>query len=84
VSVRHSDHRDRNPADGINQVNNMPLFEVEDAALVALQNWLTQGTQPPHSPRISTTLFFFVYDVVQRDQYGNAQAASGCRISGAD
>ena len=58
--------------DGINQVNNMPLFEVEDAALVALQKWLSQGIQPPHSPRISTTTFFFVFDVVQRDQYGNA------------
>jgi hypothetical protein len=60
------------PLDGINQVNNMPLFEVEDAALVALHKWLAQGIQPPHSPRISTTLFFFVFDVVQRDQYGNA------------
>jgi len=58
--------------DGINQVNNMPLFEVEDAALVALQKWLSEGIQPPHSPRISTTTFFFVFDVVQRDQYGNA------------
>jgi hypothetical protein len=60
------------PLDGINQVNNMPLFEVEDAALVALHKWLTQGAQPPHSPRISTMLFFFVFDVVQRDSYGNA------------
>ncbi|MFI5315974.1 MAG: alpha/beta hydrolase domain-containing protein [Myxococcota bacterium] len=60
------------PLDGINQVNNMPLFEAEDAALVALHKWLSQGISPPHSPRISTTLFFFVYDVVQRDQYGNA------------
>ena len=60
------------PLDGINQVNNMPLFEVEDAALVALHNWLSRGIQPPHSPRISTFSLFFVYDVVQRDQYGNA------------
>ncbi|HTO05474.1 MAG TPA: alpha/beta hydrolase domain-containing protein [Myxococcota bacterium] len=60
------------PLDGINQVNNMPLFEVEDAALVALHNWLSLGVPPPHSPRISTTTFFFVFDVVQRDQLGNA------------
>ena len=58
--------------DGINQVNNMPLFEAEDAALVALHNWLKLGTQPPHSPRITTTKFFFVFDVVQRDALGNA------------
>ena len=58
--------------DGVNQVNNMPLWEVEDAALVALQSWLTQDIQPPHSPRISTALFFFVFDVVLRDQFGNA------------
>jgi hypothetical protein len=58
--------------DGVNQANNMPLWEVEDAALVALQRWLSQGVQPPHSPRISTALFLFVYDVVLRDQFGNA------------
>ena len=58
--------------DGVNQTNNMPLWEVEDAALVALDRWLSQGAQPPHSPLISTTTFFFVFDVVQRDQYGNA------------
>jgi Alpha/beta hydrolase domain len=60
------------PLDGINQVNNMPLFEVEDAALVALHRWLTRGVQPPHSPQISTAKFFFVFDVVRRDRYGNA------------
>lgn len=60
------------PLDGINQVNNMPLFEVEDAALVALHNWLALGVQPPHSPRISTIPFLFVFDIVLRDQFGNA------------
>ncbi len=59
------------PLDGINQVNNMPLFEVEDAALAALQNWVASGVQPPHSPQISTTPLFGVL-VVNRDRYGNA------------
>lgn len=59
------------PLDGINQVNNMPLFEVEDAALSALQNWVANGVQPPHSPQISTTNLFGVL-VVNRDRYGNA------------
>lgn len=58
--------------DGINQVNNMPLWEVEDAALVALHKWLTQGVQPAHSPKISTTRWFFAFDVVSHDRYGNA------------
>jgi hypothetical protein len=59
--------------DGINQVNNMPLFEVEDAAVAALQKWVTTGVQPPHSPTISTTpLLFGLYHTVNLDQYGNA------------
>jgi hypothetical protein len=61
------------PLDGINQVNNMPLFEVEDAALVALQKWVTEGIPPPHAPPLSTTpLFFGLYDLVNLDQHGNA------------
>jgi hypothetical protein len=59
--------------DGINQVDNMSLFEAEDAALVALQKWITDGTQPPHAPAISTTpVLFGLYDLVNLDQYGNA------------
>ena len=59
--------------DGINQVNNMPLFEAEDAAMAALQKWVTAGVQPPHSPPISTTSQLFgLYDTVNLDQYGNA------------
>jgi Alpha/beta hydrolase domain len=59
--------------DGHNQVNNMPLFEVEDAALVALQNWLTKGVQPPHSPQISAIpVFFGLYYLVNKNQYGIA------------
>jgi hypothetical protein len=59
--------------DGINQVNNMPLFEAEDAALAALQKWVTVGVQPPHSAPISTTSQFFgLYDTVNLDHNGNA------------
>jgi len=57
--------------DGINQVNNMPLFEVEDAALVDLQNWLVGGVPAPHGQPISTTpVFFGLYDFVNTDRYG--------------
>jgi hypothetical protein len=60
--------------DGINQVNNMPLFEAEDAAMAALQTWVTTGVQPAHSPQISTTSQLFgLYDTVNLDQYGNAR-----------
>ncbi len=58
--------------DGINQTNNMPLFEVEDAALVALNNWITNGTPPPHSPQIATTSLFGLFDIPQTNQYGIA------------
>jgi hypothetical protein len=59
------------PLDGINQVNNMPLFEVEDAAMAALQKWVVNGVQPPHAPPISTIpAFFGLYDLVNTDQYG--------------
>jgi hypothetical protein len=56
--------------DGVNQTNNMPLFEVEDAALSSLQNWIVNGVQPPHSPQISTTSLFGLYDLVNSNQYG--------------
>lgn len=60
------------PLDGINETNNMPLYEVEHAALVALQKWLTNGTQPAHSPQISTIpLFFGAFHLVNHDQLGN-------------
>jgi hypothetical protein len=59
--------------DGVNQTNNMPLYEVEDAALVALQNWVVAGTQPTHGTQISTTpTLFGLYDTVNVDQYGNS------------
>jgi hypothetical protein len=59
------------PLDGINQVNNMPLFEAEDAALNDLENWIVNGVPAPHSPAISTTsLLFGLYDTPNTDQYG--------------
>jgi hypothetical protein len=58
--------------DGINQVNNMPLFEVEDAALAGLQRWLTAGTAPSHGQAISTTSVFGLFDLPNLDSNGNA------------
>lgn len=59
------------PLDGHNQPDNMPLFEVEDAALAALQNWVTTGTQPAHGSPISTfPLYFGAYDLVNKNRYG--------------
>ncbi len=61
--------------DGINQVNNMPLFEAEDAALNDLDNWVVNGVPAPHAPSpISTTsLLFGLYDLPNTDQYGIGQ-----------
>jgi len=60
------------PINGLNYVDTMPLFEVERGALAALQTWMTTGTQPAHSPQISTTSQLFgLYDSVNNDQYGN-------------
>jgi hypothetical protein len=57
--------------DGHNQTDNMPLFEVEDAAMAALQNWVLDGVQPAHSPQISTIpVFFGLYYLVNKNQYG--------------
>ena len=62
------------PLDGVNQTDNMPLFEVEDAALAAEQNWITKGVAPAKSPQISTfPLFFGLYDLVNKNQYGIGQ-----------
>jgi hypothetical protein len=59
------------PLDGHNQPDNMPLFEVEDAALAALENWITNGVQPPHGTQISTIpVFFGLYYLVNKNQYG--------------
>jgi Alpha/beta hydrolase domain len=60
--------------DGHNQTDNMPLFEVEDAALAALQKWITSGTQPAHSPQISALPGLFdLYYLVSKNKYGIAE-----------
>ena len=57
--------------DGHNQTDNMPLFEVEDAAMAALQNWVTEGVQPAHGPQISTIpVLFGLYYLVNKNKYG--------------
>jgi hypothetical protein len=56
-------------ANGTTQPDNMPVFELEDAALAALQKWVTAGVQPAHGNQIATTPIF---NIVERDQYGNA------------
>jgi Alpha/beta hydrolase domain len=60
--------------DGHNQTDNMPLFEVEDAAMTALQNWVVNGVQPAHSPQIETIPGLFdLYYIVIKNQYGIGQ-----------
>jgi hypothetical protein len=57
--------------DGHNQTDNMPLFEVEDGALAALQNWVTKGVQPAHGTQISTIpVLFGAYYLVNKNKYG--------------
>jgi hypothetical protein len=49
--------------------DNMPVYELEDAALYDLDKWLVYGVAPPHGNEIATTPLF---DLVERDRYGNA------------
>jgi hypothetical protein len=59
------------PLDGVPAVNNTSLFEVEDAAMMAVQKWLVNGVAAPHSPSISTfPINFGLYDLVNSNQYG--------------
>lgn len=57
------------PFNGGTLPDSMGVYEAEDAALTALQKWITQGVAPPHGNPIATTPFF---NIVQRDRYGNA------------
>jgi hypothetical protein len=60
--------------DGHNQVNNMTLYQVEDAALASLQNWVTNGVAPAKSPQISAIPWFFgAFFTVNKNQYGVGQ-----------
>jgi hypothetical protein len=49
--------------------DNMPVYELEDAALTALDKWLVYGVAPPHGTAITTTPLL---NLVERDRYGNA------------
>jgi len=57
------------PFNGGTLPDNMGVFELEDSALIALRKWITQGVAPPSGNQIATTPFF---NIVERDQYGNA------------
>lgn len=66
--------------DGINQADNMPLFELEDAAVADLQRWLTTGTPAPSEPSAlsSVPLFFGLLNLLPTNQYG--LATNGIRL----
>jgi hypothetical protein len=57
------------PFNGGTLPDSMGVYELEDAALVALQKWIRQGVAPPSGNRIATTPLF---NIVERDRYGNA------------
>jgi Alpha/beta hydrolase domain len=57
--------------DGHNQTDNMALFEVEDAAMAALQNWVVNGVAPAHGSAISAVPGLFdLYYLVGKNKYG--------------
>jgi len=62
------------PLDGVNQADNMPLWEVEDASLADLQTWLATGVSAPHEPsQLSVDpVLFGLFDLVPTNQYGLA------------
>jgi hypothetical protein len=57
------------PFNGATLPDNMPVYELEDAALTALDKWLVYGAQPPHGNPVTTTP---LVNLVERDRYGNA------------
>ena len=56
-------------SNGATQPDNMGVYELEDSALAAMRKWTNQGVPPPSGNPIATTPFF---NIVERDQYGNA------------
>jgi alpha/beta hydrolase family protein len=64
-------------ANGATQPDNMGVSELEDSALVALRKWITQGAAPPSGPQIAATPLF---NVVERDRYGNALGPVTARL----
>ncbi|HEY4852032.1 MAG TPA: alpha/beta hydrolase domain-containing protein [Streptosporangiaceae bacterium] len=57
------------PFNGATLPDNQPVYELEDAALAALDKWLVYGVQPAHGNPIATTPLL---NLVERDRYGNA------------
>jgi hypothetical protein len=57
---------------GLNQTNNMSFFEVEDAAIADLQNWLVNGVPAPHESSYLSAipLFFGLFYIPSTNQYG--------------
>ena len=59
--------------DGVNQPDNMPLWEVEEAAIASLQNWVVNGVPAPHEASyLSTTSLFGLLDLPNVNKYGVA------------
>ncbi len=56
-------------SNGATLPDNMGVYELEDAALADMQKWIRHGVPPPHGNPIATTP---VFNIVERDQYGNA------------
>lgn len=56
-------------SNGATLPDSMGVYEVEDAAVAALNNWIADGIAPAHGNQIATVPLF---NIVERDQYGNA------------
>ena len=73
--------------DGINQTNNMEIYEAEDAAIQDLQNWLVNGVAAPHESSYlsATPLFFGLYLHPEREPVRDRERRGPtARCSGAD
>ncbi len=57
------------PFNGGTLPDSMGVYELEDSALADMQKWLTKGVPAPSGNPIETTP---VFNIVERDQYGNA------------
>lgn len=64
-------------SNGATLPDNVGVYELEDAALADMQKWIRQGVAPPSGNPIATTP---VFNIVERDQYGNA--LGGVRLPG--
>lgn len=60
--------------DGVDQADDMPLWQVEDAALADMQTWLHGGPAAPHEPSQMTVIPILggLFDLVPTNQYGIA------------